>query len=603
MSRAPLPAPFRNRPESPVPESWVAPLPIAQIDRYLVGLRWVIILLVGVPSLFGGFEHSGMFHPGTVLLVIIIYNLPVSIFIWLKQPLAHHRITWLILGDVLQAVLAVVVTSGYTSFFFIFFMLVMVEIALGVRWRPALGIILGILLLQAAVTIFTPSEKLEAFAAYIIVSKFLLSLIVGGVAVLFAELVRREERMHRQAEHIAARIAALNALFIRLEATKLNLQHTLAIILDSVHTISNVACAFVLLPNEHNDTWEIMASTSSRHPTGQKIEALPFATADDAIFEAGIDCATPLPTFLAHDDIPRITGVVLHSADERFVGALMIGRQSTQPLSDDEQAFLRSLALEAGLALRNARLFVREQEHVARLEDFRATQSTFFSAIGHELKTPLAVLKMLAPSLHELPDLPPNTRSEIIDTINHNLQRLESLISDMLESARLEARAVALHPRPVEMVSLAQRIIENLSPLMARKNQQAVLDAAAGLPAVWVDPRRGEQVLSNLVRNAIKFAPADSAIIISVQPQGDVVQTCITDNGPGVPPEQRNRIFDKFYTTNNNQALAGAGLGLFISRQLIEQSGGRIWVEDHESGGSRFCFTLPVAKTENGISG
>jgi K+-sensing histidine kinase KdpD len=105
-------------------------------------------------------------------------------------------------------------------------------------------------------------------------------------------------------------------------------------------------------------------------------------------------------------------------------------------LSEDEQLFLRSLALEAGLALRNARLYAREQEQVERLRRFEALQATFFSATAHELKTPLTVLKTLAPALCPLPHLPIQTQNEISQTFAQNLERLELLVTDMLESIR-----------------------------------------------------------------------------------------------------------------------------------------------------------------------
>lgn len=153
--------------ESPVPENWVAPSPIANIDRYLIALRGAIILFVGIPSLFGGFRHDTLVAPWIVLIALIVYNLPVSIYIWFKQPLAHHHFTRVIIGDVLQAALAVVVTGGYTSFYFVLFFLVIAEIALTVRWQPALGLILGIVGLQIIVTIVTPTATWEPFAAYI----------------------------------------------------------------------------------------------------------------------------------------------------------------------------------------------------------------------------------------------------------------------------------------------------------------------------------------------------------------------------------------------------------------------------------------------------
>jgi len=246
------------------------------------------------------------------------------------------------------------------------------------------------------------------------------------------------------------------------------------------------------------------------------------------------------------------------------------------------------------MALRNARLYAQEQEHVTRLKRFEKLQSTFFSAIGHELKTPLTVLKMLVPSLSQWADLSAGTQTEIIDTIAHNLDRLEILIADWLDSARLEAGVIELYRQPVDMSRLSQHVLDELSPLTERKQQLTRLQADTDLPQIQGDRRRLEQVLSNLMGNASKFAPPKSIIDVLLKNKGDAVQVCVEDTGSGVPLSERERIFDKFYTTVENQALAGAGLGLFVCRELVQLHGGRIWVEDRPGGGSRFCFVIPA---------
>jgi two-component system sensor histidine kinase KdpD len=280
-----------------------------------------------------------------------------------------------------------------------------------------------------------------------------------------------------------------------------------------------------------------------------------------------------------------------------MMGAIILGRQTAPPLSDDEQLFLRSLALEAGLALRNAQLYTREQEQVARLRRFEALQTTFFSATAHELKTPLTVLKTLAPTLCPLPHLPLQTQTEISQTFTQNLERLELLVADMLESVRLEAGTVALHPRSLDLAGRTRRVLERLAPLLERKQQRLELQAPADLPPVQADGKRIEQILSNLIDNAAKFAPPDSLIEVSLSQQAGRVQVVVADAGPGVPPQEREPIFDKFYSAAD-KALAGVGLGLFICRELVRLHGGCIWVEERPGGGSRFCFTLPLTAEE-----
>jgi two-component system sensor histidine kinase KdpD len=231
-----------------------------------------------------------------------------------------------------------------------------------------------------------------------------------------------------------------------------------------------------------------------------------------------------------------------------------------------------------------------------------ALQATFFSATAHELKTPLTVLKTLAPTLCPLPHLPDQTQNEIAETFAQNLERLELLVTDMLESARLEAGMVALHPRSLDLASRTRRVLERLTPLLERKQQNFELQVPDHLPPVQADGKRVEQLLSNLIDNAAKFAPPASVIEVSLSqhssPDGrGLVQVVVADAGPGVPPLERELIFDRFYSATDG-AMTGVGLGLFICRELVRLHGGRIWVEDRPGGGSRFCFTLPLTCEE-----
>lgn len=140
--------------------------------------------------------------------------------------------------------------------------------------------------------------------------------------------------------------------------------------------------------------------------------------------------------------------------------------------------------------------------------------------------------------------------------------------------------------------------MDNLAPLMEKKNLTARITSQRSIPPVWAEARHLDQILSNLVNNAIKFSPANSVIEIELHKLGDYAQVCVSDRGPGVPAEQKERIFDKFFVGVEHEALAGVGLGLFISRELVRLHGGKIWVEDNPAGGSRFYFTIPLATQE-----
>jgi K+-sensing histidine kinase KdpD len=560
-------------------------------------MRWLAVGVGGASSLFGGFQEGALISPLAVLVVVTGYNWLVSVYIWRTQPLARGRIAWVLLSDVVQAILATILTGGFINFYFFLFALAIIEAALAFYWQTALALIVSISILQAVANILNPTQNWDATTGGATVGRFFSLLIVGALVTLLSERVRLEDAARQTAVLAAARTTALNEISLRLGASALNLERTLATMLEGVLTLPEAVLSLVLLPDAErtNGQWRVAASNTSAHPVGEQVTGLNWNEPGQQFFLAGTNCPHPLPDFVAGDGIAQLVGVRLALPNGDTSGVIVVGRQTDKPLSDDEQTFLRFLALEAGLALRNVHLYAREQEQVDRLRRFEALQSTFFSATAHELRTPLTVLKTLTPTLRQLPHLPAQTQGEIIETIEQNLGRLEMLVTDLLEGARLEAGAIELRLRSVNLASRAQRVLDSLSPLLERKRQRASLRTTAGLPAVWADGRRVEQVLSNLIHNAAKFAPPDSAIEVELCPLDGEVQVSVADAGLGVPPHERERIFDKFYVGVAEKALAGVGLGLFICRELVRMHGGRIWVEGRPGGGSRFCFTLPLA--------
>jgi signal transduction histidine kinase len=287
-------------------------------------------------------------------------------------------------------------------------------------------------------------------------------------------------------------------------------------------------------------------------------------------------------------------------AQPMALGMLLVGALLTM-LSEQVRREQHGRRAAAVLAERNARLYALEQEQVQALQRFEAARSTFFSTVAHELKTPLTVLKTLSLSQLDLPNIPPAVLAEISEATDQNLLRLETLINDLLEVTRLEAAAITLRPHALDLAQHAERFVAGMRSPIQRKNRRLQLSLAPGLPPVWAEGKRVDQVLVNLVNNAVKFAPPASVVDLCVAPVGEhEVQVCVLDRGPGVPPDERDRIFEKFYTKSADKALAGLGLGLFICRELVRLHGGRIWLEDRDGGGSCFCFTLPRLREEGG---
>jgi signal transduction histidine kinase len=240
----------------------------------------------------------------------------------------------------------------------------------------------------------------------------------------------------------------------------------------------------------------------------------------------------------------------------------------------------------------------REREQVARLRALDKLQESFVSAVSHELRTPLTCIRTSVDLLPATEDDAPETRAELIRTIDHHVSRLEALVGDLLEITKLEAGQIALVRQPTDLHQIASRVVEGLRPLTEHKGQKIHLHRNEAVSMVEMDRRRIEQVLTNILSNAIKFTPKQGEIEIRVRETTDELQVCVADNGPGIPAEDQDRIFDRFYVVANGRGLSGVGLGLYIARQMVELHGGRIWVESRLGAGSTFCFTVPKGRRE-----
>ncbi len=582
---------------------WRVAAPFPYIDRYLLVIRWVALVGVSVVILGTDTVSSGpaeaydqpLLSPLAALPVVIGLNLLISFLVWVKQPLVSGQAGWLLLGDIGQATLFTALTGGLSSPFFVLFPIAAIGIGLVFYWQAALLLTTALTLLHAGVVLLMLEFEWNILAAAVLTAKSFVILTLGALVALFNRQLQREKAARRQTTLAAARATALNQIFLRLAEESLEPDQILETVLDGIRVLPAVDFGLVLQPEATPEQWQIAASSTSRYPVGKSITGLTWPENNNNLFTVGAGTGQPLPNFVVGDEVTRLICSRLTTPGGDTLGVIVIGQLTAQPLGDDDQTFLRILAKEAGLALRTAYLYVREQDQVARLRRFEELQSVFFSAIGHELKTPLTVLKTLTPALARLPELPPETQAEITDAVEQNLARLELLITELLESSRLEAKAVALHQRSINLANRLQRVLDSLAPVLERKRQQVEVKSEPDLPPVWADGRRLEQILSNLLHNAAKFAPADSTIQVELATAGEFVQVGVVDAGPGVPPHERARIFDKFYIAAEDKALAGVGLGLFICRELVQLHGGQIWLEERPGGGSRFCFTLPIA--------
>lgn len=293
--------------------------------------------------------------------------------------------------------------------------------------------------------------------------------------------------------------------------------------------------------------------------------------------EAGEPVQTPTTPLLAHPENGeprRVEGWLLRRDGRRgpYVSVTL------SPLYDD-----------------SGRLFsvVVSFQDVTRYKEAEDLKSTFISVISHELKTPLALITGYAETL-DRDDVRWDDRTvrESLAIIREESARLNRLIEDLLDAARIEAGALKLKMSYVRVDDLARSVVETLRPL--ERDHLIALDFPEELPAVFADPERLRQVLRNLLSNAIKYSPAGSLVRVGGYVQGDDVVLYVADEGEGIPADEQRRLFQRFVRGSASRGTSGAGLGLYLSKAIVEAHGGRMWLESEPGRGSTFYFSLPI---------
>lgn len=221
----------------------------------------------------------------------------------------------------------------------------------------------------------------------------------------------------------------------------------------------------------------------------------------------------------------------------------------------------------------------------------RQELQNFLGLVAHDLRGPLTAILGYA-QLACRPGVGQQTRQEALATIQDEARRMDRLVADLLDAARIGAGQFKIEPRPMDLVELAQRVVKAVQGTTSQ--HQIVLEAPDRLE-VRADPDRLEQVLGNLLSNAIKYSPAGGPIRVEVLREDQVASVAVTDQGVGIRREDLPLLFKPFSRVYAGREARGAGLGLYISHAIIEAHGGRLWAESPGPGkGSTFKFTLPL---------
>lgn len=295
-------------------------------------------------------------------------------------------------------------------------------------------------------------------------------------------------------------------------------------------------------------------------------------------------------------ELPTGDKNMIASARREDGSLVLIAVLRAQPnYSEDSQRFLIRLADRAAIAIENTRLYQAAQQAIE-------SKSQFISMVAHELKIPMTSIRGYADLIRqgtvgEVSD----GQIQFLDTIRNNVDRMADLISDLSDISQLEVGRLKIETRQLPLVDCIRTPIADLRPQIDAKQQTVVLEVPDGLPMINTDPNRLIQILTNLISNANKYTPSEGQISIRAELLDQHVRISISDTGIGLSEEDQEHLFEQFYRSDNPEVReeVGWGLGLYVTRRLVEIMDGEIGAESVYGEGSTFWFTIPIAQVDD----
>ncbi len=581
------------------------PLPHPElIEQGVLALRWFALFIIFDLSFFDQ-STEGVVVPSLRLIVILgAYNLLVLL---LRQQLRSGRqVLNLLALDTVIATVAVYLTGGVHSSFFLLYVFAIVSSAFYLDLVPTILLTFLVSVLYVLTCLTNPAGVFSPPSASILSIKLTLVLILGLVSALLIEGLRREHFETEREALLAARLAALNDLFQELSGS-LDLDHVLQTIVQASRRLLGADIAIISLYDENRREAYIAAAEGLKasHPAESRWSV------DEEPFRQIIAGEEPARLGQVGEPTPRVQRIVeregIKSAietpltlDHIPIGLLSVCQRTRHTYTEEEVALLKPLAQEAALAIRNAHSYELEKRQVEQLQTLERLQDNFVSFVSHELRTPLTSIKTSVALLQETQDASfSHVQKELMQTVAQNVGRLEWMVSELLQMTQLEAGRVVLRFQPTDVRAIVKRAIQSVQPLFDQKGQTIEFHAPEPMERVLADRRYLEHVLVNLFSNAHKYTPQGARTVIDLVDHPDAVEFSVSDNGPGIPLAEQERIFAKFNVGAQARNGSGVGLGLYITRGLVELFGGRIWVESEVGRGSTFRFTLPKKEMQD----
>lgn len=299
-----------------------------------------------------------------------------------------------------------------------------------------------------------------------------------------------------------------------------------------------------------------------------------------------------------NDELIQIEQAPSKNEDTNFVSEITL-------IHHDKKLVLRTIASpfldENGQTLGTVYLF----DDITREKEIDQMKSDFISLVSHELRTPLtSIIGFVSFILDGKAGTINDRQRNSLTRVQRQSKRLAALINDLLDISRIESGRIQMEQTPISILDIVTQRIEEIRPQADEKSIQLDMTAPESVPQIFGDEARMGQVFTNLIGNAIKFTPNNGEVSVKVEADGNLLHVEVIDTGPGIPPEERQKIFDKFYQLSDisTRQQGGSGLGLSISKSIVEAHGGKLWIDDGNQGkGSNFQFVLPLVREDDNI--
>jgi signal transduction histidine kinase len=283
---------------------------------------------------------------------------------------------------------------------------------------------------------------------------------------------------------------------------------------------------------------------------------------------------------------------------DELIGVLDVESRSPAAFNDQSVGVLARLADQVALVAHSNRLLSQQRQTVSRLEELDQMKSDFVAITSHELRTPITAIRGFVKTLLRNQDrLSPEQLTNFMTIIDRQSSRLARLVEDLLFISRIEAGTIRLQMEEVSLGTFLREAVESLGPEGRSRVEVRVFPPDA---AAVIDPQRMDQIVRNLVENALKFSPPESSVEVEVRREGRL-ELAVIDHGVGIHPEDLPRIFDRFHQAGEilRREAEGAGLGLYITKRLTEAMGGAISVTSQPGQGTRFVVSVPEGRLQH----